>query len=70
MDQWASDSLSPETLYIVEADCYWCLCKLLDGIQVNVDGFLVLFTFGRLLVLCFVERVLHKNWKASRQLLV
>jgi hypothetical protein len=22
MEQWASDSLSPETLYIVGADCY------------------------------------------------
>jgi hypothetical protein len=57
MEQWASDSLSPETLYIVEADCYWCLCKLLDGIQVNVEWDFSFFNFGRLLNLCFVERV-------------
>lgn len=35
MEQWDAGSLSPETLYTVEADCYWCLCKLLDGIQVG-----------------------------------
>lgn len=29
-------SISPETLTEVEADCFWCLTKLLDGIQVEV----------------------------------
>jgi hypothetical protein len=28
------DSVSQETLTEVEADCFWCLTKLLDGIQV------------------------------------
>lgn len=28
------DSISQETLNEVEADCFWCLSKLLDGIQV------------------------------------
>jgi hypothetical protein len=37
MEQWASNSLSPETQYIVGADCYWWLCKLLEGIHENLE---------------------------------
>ena len=33
MEVWDVTSLSEETRTTVEADCYWCLCKLLDGIQ-------------------------------------
>eukprot|EP00887_Chlorella_sp_A99_P006931 scaffold2.g6931.t1 len=33
LDAWDASALSQETLLDVEADCYWCLCKLLDGIQ-------------------------------------
>ncbi|KAI7846171.1 hypothetical protein COHA_000341 [Chlorella ohadii] len=33
MDGWSVDGCSEELLLDVEADCYWCLCKLLDGIQ-------------------------------------
>ncbi|GBG85093.1 hypothetical protein CBR_g39554 [Chara braunii] len=33
MDTWDVNRLPIETLYIVEADCYWCLSKLLEGIQ-------------------------------------
>jgi hypothetical protein len=30
---WRPDSLSEEQLLEVEADSYWCLCRLLEGIQ-------------------------------------
>lgn len=33
MEDWAVSKLSPAKLSNVEADCYWCLSKLLDGIQ-------------------------------------
>ncbi|KAK1318404.1 hypothetical protein QJS10_CPB04g01904 [Acorus calamus] len=33
IDNWLVSSLSPQTIFNVEADCYWCLSKLLDGIQ-------------------------------------
>eukprot|EP00850_Spirogloea_muscicola_P001293 SM000005S17090 [mRNA] locus=s5:77354:80457:- [translate_table: standard] len=33
MQTWAVDKLTVDTLYQVEADSYWCLSKLLDGIQ-------------------------------------
>ena len=33
MELWDVASLPEETRTTVEADCYWCLCKLLDGIQ-------------------------------------
>lgn len=33
MENWVMSDLSRESVLNVEADCYWCLCKLLDGIQ-------------------------------------
>ncbi|CAI5472607.1 unnamed protein product [Closterium sp. Yama58-4] len=33
MDTWVVSKLSEDTLLQVEADSYWCLSKLLDGIQ-------------------------------------
>jgi len=33
MDQWEVDELREEQLWQVEADCYWCLAKMLDSIQ-------------------------------------
>ncbi|GLJ21494.1 hypothetical protein SUGI_0396990 [Cryptomeria japonica] len=33
MENWVMSDLSRESMLNVEADCYWCLCKLLDGIQ-------------------------------------
>lgn len=33
MDNWSIINLSPEKISNVEADCYWCLSKLLDGMQ-------------------------------------
>ncbi|KAH9315005.1 hypothetical protein KI387_023632, partial [Taxus chinensis] len=33
MENWVMSDLSPENMLNVEADCYWCLSKLLDGIQ-------------------------------------
>ena len=33
--------VSKETLLNVEADCFWCLGKLLDGIQVTIVIWLV-----------------------------
>ncbi|KAL0349314.1 UNVERIFIED_CONTAM: TBC1 domain family member 22B, partial [Sesamum angustifolium] len=30
---WSMSDLSPERIANVEADCYWCLSKLLDGMQ-------------------------------------
>eukprot|EP00877_Chromochloris_zofingiensis_P012395 jgi/Chrzof1/7409/Cz02g22070.t1 len=33
MDTWSEDNLTETVLLEVEADCYWCLCKLLEGIQ-------------------------------------
>ena len=32
-ENWSIADLSPEKLSNVEADCYWCLSKLLDGMQ-------------------------------------
>ncbi|KAL2506232.1 Ypt/Rab-GAP domain of gyp1p superfamily protein [Abeliophyllum distichum] len=33
IDTWSMADLSPEKISNVEADCYWCLSKLLDGMQ-------------------------------------
>ncbi|KAK4425032.1 TBC1 domain family member 22B [Sesamum alatum] len=33
INTWSMADLSPERISDVEADCYWCLSKLLDGMQ-------------------------------------
>ena len=33
MEDWDIETLSEESMYAVEADAYWMLCKMLDGIQ-------------------------------------
>lgn len=33
IDSWSISDLAPEKISDVEADCYWCLSKLLDGMQ-------------------------------------
>lgn len=33
VDTWSTLDLSEEKVAEVEADCYWCLSKLLDGMQ-------------------------------------
>ncbi|XP_030528032.1 GTPase-activating protein GYP1 isoform X2 [Rhodamnia argentea] len=33
VDNWSLSDLSPEKISCLEADCYWCLTKLLDGMQ-------------------------------------
>uniref|UniRef100_A0A1D1Z5N7 TBC1 domain family member 22B n=1 Tax=Anthurium amnicola TaxID=1678845 RepID=A0A1D1Z5N7_9ARAE len=33
MENWSILDLSPQKMSNVEADCYWCLSKLLDGMQ-------------------------------------
>ncbi|KAF8041265.1 hypothetical protein BT93_A0008 [Corymbia citriodora subsp. variegata] len=33
VDNWSLSDLSPEKISYLEADCYWCLTKLLDGMQ-------------------------------------
>ncbi|GLT91596.1 hypothetical protein SLE2022_094760 [Rubroshorea leprosula] len=33
VDSWSIDNLSTEQVSNVEADCYWCLSQLLDGMQ-------------------------------------
>ncbi|CAK7322677.1 unnamed protein product [Dovyalis caffra] len=33
IDNWSISALSPDKISNVEADCYWCLSKLLDGMQ-------------------------------------
>ena len=33
MENWMLSNLTPENMLNVEVDCYWCLSKLLDGIQ-------------------------------------
>lgn len=33
IESWNISHLSPETISNIEADCYWCLSKLLDGMQ-------------------------------------
>lgn len=33
MDNWLISDISPQIISNVEADCYWCLSKLLDGMQ-------------------------------------
>ncbi|GAB4813408.1 hypothetical protein N2152v2_000454 [Parachlorella kessleri] len=33
MDTWQQDAITDDQMLEVEADSYWCLCKLLDGIQ-------------------------------------
>ncbi|KAK9907197.1 hypothetical protein M0R45_014827 [Rubus argutus] len=33
VDNWSISDLSPEKISTIEADCYWCLSKLLDGMQ-------------------------------------
>lgn len=38
MDDWDVTQLDSTLLWDMEADCYWCLCKLLDSIQVCSEG--------------------------------
>jgi hypothetical protein len=33
MDTWSMDNLSEQDISKIEADCYWCLSKFLDGMQ-------------------------------------
>uniref|UniRef100_A0A2P2LYY6 Rab-GAP TBC domain-containing protein n=1 Tax=Rhizophora mucronata TaxID=61149 RepID=A0A2P2LYY6_RHIMU len=33
IDNWSITDLSPNKISEIEADCYWCLSKLLDGMQ-------------------------------------
>lgn len=33
IESWSMSDLTPEKISNVEADCYWCLSKLLDGMQ-------------------------------------
>lgn len=33
IESWNVSHLSPQTISNIEADCYWCLSKLLDGMQ-------------------------------------
>ncbi|MEW5308810.1 MAG: hypothetical protein WDW38_000741 [Sanguina aurantia] len=33
MEAWAVDTITQDLLLEVEADCYWCMCKLVEGIQ-------------------------------------
>ncbi|XP_044467030.1 GTPase-activating protein gyp1-like [Mangifera indica] len=33
VDNWSISDLPPEKISDIEADCYWCLSKLLDGMQ-------------------------------------
>ncbi|KAG8644426.1 hypothetical protein MANES_11G127300v8 [Manihot esculenta] len=33
IDNWSMYDLSPDKISDIEADCYWCLSKLLDGMQ-------------------------------------
>ncbi|KAJ8774737.1 hypothetical protein K2173_017183 [Erythroxylum novogranatense] len=33
IDNWSISDLSPDKISNIEADCYWCLSKLLDGMQ-------------------------------------
>lgn len=33
MESWSILDLSPQIISNIEADCYWCLSKLLDGMQ-------------------------------------
>jgi hypothetical protein len=33
VNTWNLDPVTDDDLLDIEADCYWCLCKLLDGIQ-------------------------------------
>ncbi|KAL6749418.1 rab-GTPase-TBC domain-containing protein [Haematococcus lacustris] len=33
LDSWHAGQLTEDVVLSVEADCYWCLCKLVEGIQ-------------------------------------
>lgn len=33
MEEWSIESLSDTAITAVEADSYWCLCRLLESIQ-------------------------------------
>ena len=33
VENWTITDLSPLTISNIEADCYWCLSKFLDGMQ-------------------------------------
>ncbi|KAE8649088.1 TBC1 domain family member 22B isoform X2 [Cucumis sativus] len=33
VEKWSISDLSPDNITNIEADCYWCLSKLLDGMQ-------------------------------------
>ena len=33
MDTWSMSNLSAQDISNIEADCYWCLSKFLDGMQ-------------------------------------
>jgi len=48
MELWNLSTISQEDMFAIEADCYWCLCKVLDSIQDH-------YTFAQpgLQMLCF-----------------
>ena len=33
VDNWSISDLSPDKISNIEADCYWCLSNLLEGMQ-------------------------------------
>jgi hypothetical protein len=39
--------LPKEVLSVIEADSFWCLSKLLDGIQVSVTAYIQLLCYCR-----------------------
>lgn len=38
MDSWDVTEHDNPTLMDIEADCYWCLCRILDSIQVGCSS--------------------------------
>lgn len=59
MNQWDNTTLTSQELYDAEADCYWCLCKVLDSIQEN-------YTFAQPGVqkICFQFSEVRNSWQS------
>ncbi|XP_004980361.1 GTPase-activating protein gyp1 [Setaria italica] len=50
IDTWSMDNLLPQDISNIEADCYWCLSKFLDGMQDH-------YTFAQPGIQCLVFRL-------------
>ncbi|KVH91431.1 hypothetical protein Ccrd_006546 [Cynara cardunculus var. scolymus] len=67
VDSWSIADLDPDKISNVEADCYWCLSKLLDGMQDHYTfaqpGIQrLVFKLKELEMVMFLQHLPTQNW--------